>query len=285
VKRVVQLLALLGACAAPRAPIAPALPPTGATSAAPAPPPVAAVEPQPTPAPPDPLAQALVFDLPEPALEGRSALSLWATYYYIPRVEQRDDGFELRTMGDVALARLAHRDWCEVAMQGTVQVTQPGGALLTINFDGTRDNVEVDCKPVYPKHGAIGRSRFRLATGPWGDGTRGMVLVPFRSLAVDPRTIPDGSLVYIPAARGTALTLPDGRTAVHDGYFFSADRGGAIKDEHIDVFVGVGPNPFAFVKSKRKATFDAYVLGDAPEAGERLGRAHHAFARRDTDRR
>ncbi len=224
------------------------------------------------------IADALVFDLEEP--KHADAKSLWATYYYVPKVPQASRGFPLRDMRGKKLGtRLNRRDWCEAAMQGTVVVDHEDGPL-TINYAGTRKNVEVDCRPVYPKHPAIGRSRFVLATGPYGDGVRGMVIIPFRSIAVDPETIPFGSLVYIPAARGTELTLPDGSHAIHDGYFFAADRGGAIKDEHIDVFVGIGKNnPFSFVLSKASATFDAFVIEPdrAEEAFERLSRAHWAF--------
>lgn len=242
---------------------------------------------KPTPAKPTPeslVARALVFDLPEPKLAQTKAEDLWATYYYIPKVSHAADGFALRDMKDVALgAKLSRRDWCEAAMQGTVIVTLDGGDTATFNYAGTQKNTEVDCTPVYPKHPAIGRTRYGLAIGPYGDGVRDMVLIPYRSIAVDPKTIPFGSLVYIPAARGTSLTLPDGSDATHDGYFFAADRGGAIKKTHIDVFVGMGrQNPFAFVKSKSSATFEARVLtrSAAPDAHDRLKAGHEAFLSR-----
>lgn len=246
-----------------------------------------ATEPTPVDAEPTPeelVARALVFDLPAPDAPDTPTLSLWATYYYVPEVRHAGDGFALRDMSDQVLgAKLSRRDWCEAAMQGTVFVTLADGASVTFNYAGTRKNVEVDCKPVYPKHPAIGRSRYVTATGPYGDGVRDMVLIPYRTLAVDPDTIPFGSLVYIEAARGTQLTLPDGSEAVHDGYFFAADRGGAIKETHIDVFVGMGKqNPFAFVKSKSSATFAARVLtrSAVPEAFDRLKAGHEAFASR-----
>jgi hypothetical protein len=52
--------------------------------------------------------------------------------------------------------------------------------------------------------------------------------------------------------------------AVHDGYFFASDRGGAIKDNHIDVFAGLWPaNPLpSFIWSTESRTFDAYVIID-----------------------
>jgi 3D (Asp-Asp-Asp) domain-containing protein len=230
--------------------------------------------------PEDRVARALVFDLPAPDL-GAESKRLWATYYYVPIVPHATDGLTLRDMTGKALeARLSRRDWCEAAMQGTVLVDWGDGRRATYNYAGTRDDVEVDCTPVYPHHPAIGRTRYTVATGPYGDGVRDFILVPFRTIAVDPATIPFGSLVYVPAARGSELRLPDGSTAVHDGYFFAADRGGAIKGTHIDVFVGMGKNnPFAFVKSKSEATFDAHVLSEAAarEAYSRLRAGHEAY--------
>jgi len=229
------------------------------------------------------MAGALRFDLPLPDLDGRVPLALWATFYYIPRVTHDPDGFPLRNMeGEEIGPRLARRDWCEGAMQGTLVVTMPDGGAATYNYSGVRDGVEVDCGPVYPKHPAIGRTRYTLALGPWGDGVDGMRLVPFRSIAVDRSVIGYDALVYIPAARGTELTLPSGEVAIHDGYFYAADRGGAIKDNHIDVFVGEGRHsPFAFVRSKREPTFTAYILsrGGAQQpaitdAAQRLRGAH-----------
>lgn len=90
-----------------------------------------------------------------------------------------------------------------------------------------------------------------------------MVLVPFRSIAVDPTVVPLGTSLFIPDARGVTVTLPNGESVAHDGYFFAADRGGAIKGNHIDVFIGTSDvSPFPFIKSRSSATFDAYVVND-----------------------
>jgi len=240
---------------------------------------------EPLPAPPPraapsqgehPLHAALRFDLPPPAQPGAVRQELWATYYYVPRVRHDPNGFALRDMHDHGLGpRLSRRDWCEAAMQGTVLIDAPGMAGRLVNYAGTRANLEVDCKPVYPKHPAIGRSRFTLASGPFGTAATGN-LVPLRTIAVDPKVIPLRRVVYIPAARGTRVWMPDGRPAVHDGYFYAGDVGGAIKGTHIDVFVGAGKhNPFAFVKSSAAKTFEAYVLPPESVAHSRLAAAHH----------
>ena len=59
-------------------------------------------------------------------------------------------------------------------------------------------------------------------------------LIPYRTIAVDPKVIPIGSVVYIPAVRG--IRLPKGE--IHDGYFLAHDIGTAIKGKRIDIFVG-----------------------------------------------
>jgi 3D (Asp-Asp-Asp) domain-containing protein len=86
-----------------------------------------------------------------------------------------------------------------------------------------------------------GEVTFPLAAGGWSDGA-GRRYVPLRhvtfaagaslplsfyqSIAVDPRVIPLGSRVYVPAYRH------DG----HGGWFIAQDTGGAINGRHIDVY-------------------------------------------------
>jgi 3D (Asp-Asp-Asp) domain-containing protein len=48
----------------------------------------------------------------------------------------------------------------------------------------------------------------------------------YQSIAVDPKVVPLGSRVYVPAYRN------DG----HGGWFIAADTGGAINGRHIDVY-------------------------------------------------
>ncbi len=57
--------------------------------------------------------------------------------------------------------------------------------------------------------------------------------------------------------------MPDGSEAKHDGYFFASDVGGAIKKNHIDVFLGIESiNPFDFVKSDEDETFDGCIINN-----------------------
>jgi len=87
------------------------------------------------------------------------------------------------------------------------------------------------------RHGAV---TFPLASGGWsnGPGRRtlpygGVTFAPqpslplryYHSIAVDPRLIPLGSRVYIPAYRH-----------IGGGWFIAQDTGGAIKGRHVDVY-------------------------------------------------
>jgi hypothetical protein len=70
--------------------------------------------------------------------------------------------------------------------------------------------------------------------------------------------IPLGTALFVEQARGIEIRLPDGSAAHHDGYFFAADVGGAIKQNHVDFFLGTtSKNPFPFVLSKPQGTFKA----------------------------
>jgi 3D (Asp-Asp-Asp) domain-containing protein len=93
-----------------------------------------------------------------------------------------------------------------------------------------------------------GALTFPLATGGWsaGAGTRYVPPPPgisfasgpsrplsyLRSVAVDPRLIPFGSHIYIPAYAG-----------VNGGWFQADDTGGAIIGRHIDIFRPPPSNP------------------------------------------
>jgi 3D (Asp-Asp-Asp) domain-containing protein len=94
---------------------------------------------------------------------------------------------------------------------------------------------------------ARGEVTFPLASGGWsnGSGVRtlpygGVTFAPqpstplvyYHSIAVDPRLIPLGSRVYVPAYR-----------QLGGGWFIAQDTGGAIKSRHIDVYRPPPPTP------------------------------------------
>lgn len=197
---------------------------------------------------------------------------LWATYYYIfstQAIPANRAGVELLGTGNTPLGiRLTEKDYCLAGIEGTVTVAQTGTGgpvVTTLNYlDASAPQPMCDCRRYADVSAKVGHSRFRQARGPFGDGARNYLLVPYRSIAVDRNTFPLGTVLYVPAADGVSIVLPDNSAAVHDGYFFAADVGGNIKGNHIDIFQGNLRNrPFApFIRSKSTAEFEAYVVTD-----------------------
>ena len=72
-----------------------------------------------------------------------------------------------------------------------------------------------------------------LREHPFGRGAGPRPLIPFKSVAVDPRVIKIGEPLYIPEFDG--LLLPDG--SIHDGCVRADDTGGGIKKRKMDFFV------------------------------------------------
>jgi hypothetical protein len=68
---------------------------------------------------------------------------------------------------------------------------------------------------------------------PFGRGAGTRPLIPFKSVAVDPRVVPIGEPLYVPEFDG--LVLPDG--SIHDGCVRADDTGGGIKRRKLDFFV------------------------------------------------
>ena len=80
---------------------------------------------------------------------------------------------------------------------------------------------------------------FRVMSQQWGTGGGGRSLTPFRTVAVDPKLIKLGSLLYVPLLEGRVMP---GRAPwggfVHDGCVVADDTGGGIKGADLDLFVG-----------------------------------------------
>lgn len=73
-------------------------------------------------------------------------------------------------------------------------------------------------------------------------GASGNCLTPYISVAADPRYYSMGDIIDMPSFKGKIVTLPNGKTMVHPGYFIVQDTGGAIK----------GPNRFDFFTGSLK---------------------------------
>jgi 3D (Asp-Asp-Asp) domain-containing protein len=207
------------------------------------------------------------FTLPEldPSQAGPQE-TLWATWYNLYQGRDVGDvtgGVPLKDLSSSRLGPiLSKKDWCFSAMEGSALIENSDGSFGTYNYAGINSVDPVDCSQYFSHD--VSRTKFRLARGQFGDGVADYNLAPFRTIAVDKlEKIPFGTVLYIESARGTSITLPTGATVKHDGYFFAADTGGAIKGTHIDVFLGLAKvNPFPWVKSKPSGTFRAITVND-----------------------
>ena len=218
------------------------------------------------------------FSLPTPSQESLSSKQyLWATYYYTPifPYSKTEKHSILDLEGKSFGPRLSAKDWCNAALQGSFSISYPDGAIKTFNYAGLAKKKQVNCKPFH-KYTKSGRIRFQEARGPYGDGATGTYsLIPLRSIAVDPTLIPYGTVLYIPKAKGLKITFSSGETIIHDGYFFANDTGGAIKENHIDVYVGNEKHQelSEFVASKASETFPAFIV-ENQELQDAMKQAH-----------
>ena len=222
--------------------------------------------------------RALGFTLEAPGEEAMGPdLRLWATHYHTPVIrpaaETVSAAFPLvGRNGEAISPPLAHRDWCEAALQGSVSVRQ-GNVSTAYVFVDSKGPEQANCDQWLGSLSdgvktATRRARFMKVNHPLGCGVRNHPLAPFRTIAVDPDTIPIETVIFVPELRGRAFEL-DGQSYVHDGYLFAGDRGGAIKGRHIDVFLvesAAGPLEDLFASTESR-TFAAHALDeDDPNA-------------------
>lgn len=206
------------------------------------------------------------FNFPEPSPNDlESPMKLWATYYYLPSIEEDSGSLPLRNLiGEELGPKLTLQHWCDTAMEGSVKINFINGDTKTYNYHNVTDEYFVNCKTIYPKHTGIGKTKFREANGVYGDGLEDYILAPYRTFATDISLIKPGTALYVPKARGAKIKLDNGRTIIHDGYFFAADKGGAIKGSHVDVYIGVSKSApfFPWIGSSQNKSFEAFVVKD-----------------------
>jgi 3D (Asp-Asp-Asp) domain-containing protein len=211
----------------------------------------------------DPLGRD-TFSFKEPSANDLSSkLILWGTYYYLPQLADGLGNYALRDMNSFELGpRVTLRQWCDSAMEGSVRIQFKNGEAKTYNYAGVSADNAIDCSSVFKQD--VSKTKFREASGPYGDGLDDFILAPYRTLATDSTKIIPGTVLYIPEARGAKITLAGGRIIIHDGYFFAGDKGGAIKENHVDVYIGTSKTApfFSWIKSNKSKTFEAYIVLD-----------------------
>lgn len=80
---------------------------------------------------------------------------------------------------------------------------------------------------------------FKVTEAQWGTAGSGHPLQPFRTVAVDPKVVKLGSLLYVPLLEGRTMPgRPPWGGFVHDGCVVADDTGGGIGGNQLDLFVG-----------------------------------------------
>jgi 3D (Asp-Asp-Asp) domain-containing protein len=224
-----------------------------------------------------PVDLAMTFRLPEPKAKGDKPLSLWATYYDLPVIRAAAEDKSAKPLlgrnGKAISAPLSARDWCNVAMQGSAWVKNPDGSSTAYVYIDSNGPDQVDCAGSFGDlsdeiKDATRRARFAAFHHPYACDVRPIPLMAYRTIAVDPNRIPMGTVLYVPALVGRSFWM-NGEFYIHDGYVVASDRGGAIRGNHIDLFVDEGvAMPFRdVVTSSKRDTFEAYVVpSDSPSA-------------------
>lgn len=221
-----------------------------------------------------PLAQADDFKLPKAETAALKKLTLHVSQYHVVQAQSGSE-VELLDIDDAPLGvGLSRGDFCEAALQGTVQVD---GVLYSVAGKGKASLV--DC--ALPEYRCarcaafnLGQNRFVKLMSADGLGAKPYGLVPYRTIAVKRNQLKLGTVLYIPSARG--LKLPNGQK--HDGYFFVADTG-ALHSSQIDLYTGLKPLGWKILGSgtKRSKSVSAYVVTD-PAVVKSLKGPHVASA-------
>jgi len=187
------------------------------------------------------------------------------TYYWMAR-EARDKG-----PATVQLYGRKCKPLAVVSKSFAARLATEGTGMLrdgrVVNTSGTCP-CESSCFFVVPRNNR------------WGVGVGKRPLSPFRSVAVDPRAIPIGSMLYIPELDG--LTMP-GRKPwggfVHDGCVMADDRGGGVRGHQLDFFTGRRTHYNALYRRHRLKSVTVY---DGTGRCEKHGRHVVAVNRNST---
>ncbi len=164
---------------------------------------------------------------------------------------------ELRTRNGEMIARVAPSFRHQLDIEGSARLRDG----RVVNFDRKQND----------------EWRYVIALdAPYGLGVESYKLIPYRTLAVDPKVITQGAVLYVPLLVG--VKLPTGE--VHDGFCFAHDVGQdeTVQGKRIDIFVGFEDDvDNTLTRSKRIANMEplqVYAVdeGTAARLNERFER-------------
>jgi 3D (Asp-Asp-Asp) domain-containing protein len=182
---------------------------------------------------------------PEPTDDPKPLGQFNITFYYVigedevaPKQPANDnDQTELAAVDNDARVTLYESQSCkEIA-----QVTPEFASQLAIQGtgklnDGRVLNIWGRCACGNPSGT---RTCFKVTQNQWGTAGTGHPLQPFRTVAVDPKVVKLGTLLYVPLLEGRTMPgRPPWGGYVHDGCVVADDTGGHIDGNRLDLFVG-----------------------------------------------
>ncbi|HUJ59969.1 MAG TPA: 3D domain-containing protein [Kofleriaceae bacterium] len=184
---------------------------------------------------------ATVAQPPERSDDPKQIGQFTVTFYYVigeeevgarPVAANDNDDAELAAT-DGNQVTLFEADRCtpiaDVSQEFATQLAIQGTGKLR---DGRVLNIWGHCK--------CGHSPcFKVTANQWGTSGSGKPLQPFRTVAVDPKVVKLGSLLYVPLLDGRTMPgRPPWGGYVHDGCVVADDTGGHIDGNRLDLFVG-----------------------------------------------
>jgi 3D (Asp-Asp-Asp) domain-containing protein len=205
----------------------------------------ASVDPASVPPPPAPNASEQVSRLEtEPSTEPQPIGRFAITFYYmigedeiVPKSKVANDNHA----DDAALASVTPPDMVTLYEPDTCEpiseVTRDFASQVALQGTGKlRDGRVLN---IWGPHCSCAHSPcFKVTKNKWGNAGTGRALQPFRTVAVDPKVVKLGSLLYVPLLEGRRMP---GREPwggyVHDGCVVADDTGGFAGNK-IDLFVG-----------------------------------------------
>ncbi|QCP62353.1 hypothetical protein [Pantoea sp. SO10] len=227
------------------------------------------------------------FDIPPPITPARN-IRIWSTYYYTVRPVVRQNGVPFRDKDGKAISdNVSLSDWCIGAQEGSIKTTYKGKEVRLTHGGEFKKKppYAVDCDIPFPGLGisGYGFNYHKSTDTPYGNGTNGWLLVPYRTMAAQTGNketgLHPGDVIYVDKVRGKIIEDPvTGKKIKHDGYFFIGDKGSPsrIKGYHVDTFCGFVKRclpSFTLGSDKIPIWSEAQIIND-PIVIKKLTRMH-----------